>query len=71
VVNYGTDPTAAEEVAHAVEAPGGRAITFNADVSCEDQVAVMFVSAHAEFGTLQIVEQCGPAVRRAVRADDA
>jgi glucose 1-dehydrogenase len=55
VVNYVTDPGAADDVAHAVEAAGGRAMTFQADVSREDQVASMFTAARAQFGTLHIV----------------
>jgi glucose 1-dehydrogenase len=55
VINYVTDPAAADEVAHEVEAAGGRAMTFEADVSREDQVAAMFAAARAEFGGLHIV----------------
>jgi glucose 1-dehydrogenase len=55
VVNYVTDPAAADDVAHAVEAAGGRAMTFAADVSREDQVIAMFAAARAAFGTLHIV----------------
>jgi len=53
-VNYVTDPTAADEVAHEIEAMGRRAITLQADVSKEDDVERMFASAIAHFGTLHI-----------------
>ena len=54
VVNYVTDPAAAEEVAHSIEAAGRRAIAIKADVSEEDEVKAMFARAIAHFGTLHI-----------------
>ena len=55
VINYVGDQAAAEEVAHAVEKRGRRAMTVHADVSREDEVAAMFARAIAHFGTLHIV----------------
>jgi glucose 1-dehydrogenase len=54
VVNYVTDPAAAEEVAHEIEGFGRRAITIQADVSKEDEVLAMFAKAIEHFGTLHI-----------------
>jgi glucose 1-dehydrogenase len=54
VVNYVTDPAAAEEVAHEVEKFGGRAIAIQADVSKEDEVVAMFAQAISHFGTLHV-----------------
>jgi glucose 1-dehydrogenase len=54
VVNYVTDPAAAEEVAHTIEAKGRRAIALKADVSNEDDVTAMFARAVDHFGTLHI-----------------
>src|SRR4051812_26110941 len=54
VVNYVTDPAAAEEVAHTIEAKGHRAIAIKADVSDEDDVKAMFARAIDHFGTLHI-----------------
>jgi len=54
-VNYIANPTAAEEVAHEIEKLGRRAITLEADVSNEAEVAAMFARAIAHFGTLHIV----------------
>src|SRR3954447_2143604 len=54
VVNYVSDPEAAEEVAHAIEAKGRRAITIKADVGREDDVKAMFARAVDHFGTLHI-----------------
>jgi glucose 1-dehydrogenase len=53
-VNYVTNPEAADEVAHRIEAMGRRAITIKADVSREDEVVAMFAKATAEFGTLHV-----------------
>jgi glucose 1-dehydrogenase len=55
VINYVTNPEAAEEVAHEISAFGGRAMTIQADVSREDDVIAMFAKATGHFGTLHIV----------------
>ncbi len=55
VVNYVVNPETAEEVAHAVEGMGRRAIALKADVSREDEVTAMFARAIEHFGTLHIV----------------
>jgi glucose 1-dehydrogenase len=55
VVNYVTNPQAADEVAHQIEALGRRAIAIRADVSREDEVLGMFSQAVKHFGTLHIV----------------
>jgi glucose 1-dehydrogenase len=54
VVNYVSDPASAEEVAHAIEAKGRRAIAIKADVSSEDEVSAMFARAIDHFGTVHI-----------------
>jgi len=54
VVNYVTDPAAAEEVAHEIAGFGRRAIAIKADVSKEDEVVAMFAKAISHFGTLHI-----------------
>lgn len=53
-INYISRPEAADDVAHKIEAMGRRAMTIKADVSREDDVAAMFASAIAQFGTLHI-----------------
>jgi glucose 1-dehydrogenase len=55
VINYVTDPEAADAVAHEITGFGGRAMTIQADVSKEDEVLAMFAKAVAHFGTLHIV----------------
>lgn len=54
VVNYVTNPPAADEVAHAIEAVGRRAMVIKADVSEENEVKSMFSRAIDHFGTLHI-----------------
>ncbi|MDP9064342.1 MAG: SDR family NAD(P)-dependent oxidoreductase, partial [Pseudomonadota bacterium] len=55
IVNYITNSAAAEEVAHAIEGFGRRAITIHVDVSREDAVTAMFAEAVRHFGTVHIV----------------
>jgi len=57
VVNYITDPVAAEEVAHEIEMSDtvAKAIAVKADVSKEDQVQEMFRIARQHFGTVDIL----------------
>jgi glucose 1-dehydrogenase len=55
VVNYVTNPEAAEEVVHEIEGMGRRSIALKADVSREDEVEKMFADAIAYLGTLHIV----------------
>lgn len=54
VVNYVVDPSSAEEVAHAIEAKGRRAIAIKAHVADEDEVTSMFARGINHFGTLHI-----------------
>ena len=55
VVNYVTDPAAADAVVAEIVAMGRRAIALKADVSREDEVVRMFADAVNAFGTLHIV----------------
>ena len=55
VVNYVTDPNTADEIAHAIEKMGRRAIAIKADVSREGDVIAMFAQAIDHFGTLHVV----------------
>jgi glucose 1-dehydrogenase len=55
IVNYVTDPNSADEIAHAIEKMGRRAIAIKADVSREDDVVAMFARAIDHFGTLHVV----------------
>ncbi len=55
VVNYVTQPEAAEAVVAEIQAMGRRALAIRADVSQEAEVERMFAEAIAEFGTLHIV----------------
>lgn len=55
VVNYVTDPEAAEAVVESIRKHGRRALSIRADVSREEEVEAMFAQAVAELGTLHIV----------------
>lgn len=55
VVNYVTDPEAAEAVVDEIRRGGQRAIAVHADVSNEQEVEAMFQRAIEAFGTLHIV----------------
>lgn len=55
VINYVSRPEEADKVMAEIEAAGGRAMAFPADVSKEDQVEKMFRAAIAEFGTVDIL----------------
>ena len=55
IVNYVTDPEAADAVCQEIVAMGRRAHAIKADVSDESQVIAMFAEAVQLFGTLHIV----------------
>lgn len=55
VVNYVTDPAAAEQVVEEIESLGRKALAIKADVSKEDEVTGMFSQAISHFGTLHIL----------------
>lgn len=55
VVNYVSDKTEAEEVAHQIEALGRRALAIKANVSNEQDVENMFAQALQHFGTLHVL----------------
>ncbi len=55
VINYVTNPAAAEDVAHRIEQYGRRAIALKADVSKEEEVREMFARAIDHFGTLHVL----------------
>ena len=55
VVNYVTQPEAAERVVKEIKSIGGTAIAIQADVSREDQVKAMFQQMFKELGTIDIL----------------
>ena len=55
VVNYARDVAAAEETVKTITAAGGRAISVQADVADEHEVADMFDKAEREFGGVDVV----------------
>lgn len=55
VVNYSGDAKPAEALARKIEAAGGRALTAKADVSNPDAVRLMFETAEAAFGGVDVL----------------
>ncbi|RYF33751.1 MAG: glucose 1-dehydrogenase [Comamonadaceae bacterium] len=55
LVNYRSDAEGAEQVAREIRDLGCQAVTFQADVSKEDEVEAMFAHAIKAFGTLHVV----------------
>jgi glucose 1-dehydrogenase len=55
IVNYVTDPDAAEAVAHDIRRHGSPALAIQADVSDEAEVREMFAKAIARLGTIDIL----------------
>lgn len=54
-INYSRSAEAAEEVRAEIEAAGGRAIVYQADVSSFEAAAAMFEKVKADFGTLDVL----------------
>jgi len=55
VVNYVTNPEAAQKVVESIQAEGVKGLALEADVSKEDEVEDMFKKAIEAFGTLDIL----------------
>jgi glucose 1-dehydrogenase len=55
VVNYVTNPDAAQKVVEAIQAEGTKGLAIEADVSKEAEVEAMFKTAIEAFGTLDIL----------------
>ena len=54
-VNYSRSAEAAEEVKQEIESAGGKALTYQADVSSYEEVTAMFDKVKEDFGTLDIL----------------
>ncbi len=54
-VNYSRSAEAAEEIRAEIEAAGGRALAYQADVSSFEEVAAMFERVKADFGTIDVL----------------
>ena len=55
VINYSGDTKSAEALARKIEAAGGRALTAKADVSNPEAVRLMFETAEAAFGGVDVL----------------
>ncbi len=54
-INYSRSAEAAEELKREIESAGGKALTYQADVSSYEEVTAMFEKVKADFGTLDIL----------------
>ena len=54
-INYKSNSQSANEVAEAITAQGGRCITVQADVSCEDEVIRLFSTVDEKLGRLSVL----------------
>ena len=69
-VNYTSNEAAAEEVAAAIRAAGGKAITVQADVADEQQVLRMFAKVDGTLGRLTALVNNAGIVDRTARLDE-
>ena len=69
VVNYSADSLAADAVVRQIRQAGGRALAVRADVASEEQVAAMFATVDAEFGSLSALVNNAGVVDQAARVD--
>lgn len=58
VVNFQSDQAAADETVSAIEAAGGQAAAFRADVSAAEEVSALFAFANASFGGVDVTVNC-------------
>jgi glucose 1-dehydrogenase len=68
IVNYVTDPAAAQAVVDEIAGHGRKGLAVQGDVSREDDVTAMFAQAVAAFGTLHIVV-CNAGLQRDAHFD--
>lgn len=68
-VNYRSDKAAAESVASAVRAAGGKAVTLQADVADESQVMTMFGELDATLGRLDVLVNNAGILERQARVE--
>ena len=69
VINYSGSAAAADALARAIEAGGGRAIAAQADISDAAQVARLFDAAEAAFGGIDVLVNNAGIMRLATIAD--
>ena len=55
LINYAHNQVAADEVVNTIKEAGGKAFTYQCDVSKEDEVKAMFATAVKKYGTVDIL----------------
>lgn len=69
-INYKSDSGSANKLAQAITAEGGKCITVQADVSCEDDVIRMFSTVDRELGDLSVLVNNAGILKKQSRLED-
>jgi NAD(P)-dependent dehydrogenase (short-subunit alcohol dehydrogenase family) len=69
-INYKSNFKSANKLAEIITAQGGKCITVQADVSCEDDVVRMFSTVDQELGTLSILVNNAGILKKQSRLED-
>jgi len=69
-INYKSDKTSANDVAKEIIAQGGKCISVQADVSCEDDVLRLFSTIDKELGILSVLVNNAGILKKQSRLDE-
>lgn len=69
-INYKSNSEAANKLAQAIIAGGGKCMTFQADVSCEEAVIRMFSAVDRELGALSVLVNNAGILKKQSRLED-
>lgn len=69
-INYKSDSESANKLAQSITAEGGKCITVQADVSCEDDVIRMFSTVDRELGALSVLVNNAGILKKQSRLED-
>ena len=69
-INYKSDAESANKLAQAITVEGGKCITVQADVSCEDDVIRMFSTVDRELGDLSVLVNNAGILKKQSRLED-
>ncbi|WP_194089541.1 SDR family oxidoreductase [Vibrio hibernica] len=69
-INYKSDGESANKLAQSITVEGGKCITVQADVSCENDVIRMFSTVDRELGTLSVLVNNAGILKKQSRLED-
>lgn len=69
-INYKSNAVAANKLAKTIIAEGGKCITVQADVSCEEEVTRLFSTVDSELGTLSVLVNNSGILKTQSRLED-